>query len=159
MAADGPLGPTESGPTGAGATGPPEFQLPGSTLTVTEPAKSFAVSKKDWRHLRKGVEGIRFPLQWTENVMWLAISIIPASVFAVLTWLPAYAQLPSAAQLQFSWVTPGIIATGILAFVIALYSGMVARSHRAEGAADRMHVLDDMDEMYQAGNPPNGPVQ
>ena len=130
------------------------YTLPGSSLAVIDPPKSFPVSHKDWAHLRQGVTKIQFPLRWAENVMWISIPLIPAATLALLTWGPVYATLGSEAQVGFAYVTPALWAIGIGALIIAAYSGLVARATKDIVVETREHCLSDMDEMYKIGNPP-----
>lgn len=132
-----------------------QFSLPGAPLTYRQqPEPVFAVSRRDWRRIRGAVASLKFPFRWVENVMWVTIPLIPGAALVLLTWLPAYAELPPDAQLRESWVTPAIVVVGLSALVLAVYSYLVARGVRAELQRDVSHVLGDMDEVYQASNPP-----
>jgi hypothetical protein len=106
---------------------------------------TFRLSVTDWQLLRDEAELIGEPVQWVRNLGWAAVTLVPASVIALLTWVPAYDQLPASSQLTFAPVAPALAALAILGLVLA---GTCYKAHSAiQGSrtGDKDRLLRTMD--------------
>lgn len=100
---------------------------------------------EDWQRIRTRVAHVRVPSQVFGNVAWAMLGLGGGSGVALLTWMPARAELPPTA---WAWVTPALIVISIAALAIMLLCLLAQRQLEGAASEDLTNVLTDMDQVY-----------
>lgn len=112
------------------------------------PEDWFAFRHADWNRLYRRVKSLANPLPYIGQVGWACVGIGAGALVALLPWIPADAQLPTAAHNHYAWMTPALFILGVASFVVAaacLYANKIMHDRDATTVKE---VLEDMDACY-----------
>jgi len=123
--------------------------MPANQLTVPGQGEAvFALRHSDWKRLRSRVESLQRPMPGLSAAAWAVAGFGGSSVFGLITWLAADAQLSSTLRPDFAWITPvfvaAVFASVVVATVFFIANGQI-KGHNQRSAKD---VLAEMDDVY-----------
>lgn len=135
-----------------GSDGTPDFvPMPGGNLSLPRKREEYLpVRESDWKRLRSKVDSLQRKRRDWAALAWAAIGVAVGAGFTILTWLPAYAELDSTAQLAFAWVTPALIAGLLTSAVLAIVGFVSAHWLAIDERASAKELASDMDAIYAA---------
>jgi len=127
------------------------FRAPhGSSLKVSETEMdlpTFPVLVRDWSRIRRRVADLANPISWARDLAWSCVSLGAGCLLALIPWLPAYKALGTGSQLEFAWVSPGLVIAGVACAVVATICFVLHSRVDRVIRRDVSHVLEEMDEI------------
>jgi len=122
-------------------TGPP------SSVTIPQ-SDMVAVSKKDWRTIRRDVDGLKHPVPYAGNFGWFLLAFVPAAGLFLLGWLAAYGSLPDADKVRLGWVEPVVILAAVAGLVVGCFFLFLDRKIQQSIGRDSARIVQFMDDCY-----------
>jgi hypothetical protein len=133
-----------------GQSDPQSVVLPETReIIMAPPEVCFPMSHREWKRLRKRIGEMTDPLDNAENLASICVGVVVGSALQLITWVPAYWQLPPSSQPGFAWVAPLFLVLALAAGVLAKYLyGVEARVQKIS-KRDAAVIAEDMDAMYE----------
>ena len=103
---------------------------------------------KDWERLRAKAQTIQKKRREFSSFAWAMVGLAITSVFALVAWVPAYAVMPIARQLDYSWVSPSFIAAAIAGVVMATLAFWAAHLFAVSERLTAAELVSDMDGIF-----------
>src|SRR5436190_40283 len=112
--------------------GPASFTVPGNMRVAPTPDEDcFLMPRRHWRRLRRRIGGLTDPISFAMNLGWTAVGVCLSGCIGLLPWMPAYAQLPPDAKLEFAWVTPALVSVAASSLVVAVVAFVLSMKSRS----------------------------
>ena len=128
---------------------PPSGIITGPASSVTIPRSDMiAVSKKDWRTIRRDVDGLRDPVPYAGNFGWFLLAFVPAAGLFLCGWLAAYGALPDSDKVRLGWVEPVVILAALTSLVIGAFFLFLNRKIQQSIGRDSVRIVQFMDDCY-----------
>ena len=117
-----------------------------TVLVAHEP--TFAIREKDWARIYKRVDALQRQQREFSAVAWASVGAALSAVLTGFTWAPAYRALSEADKLEFSWVSPAIIAFGLLGLFLGAGMFWAAHTTRQAEKATAKIIIEDMRDIH-----------
>ena len=113
----------------------------------------FMVTVRDWKRLRNNVSELGGQRSEYSAVAWACVGLVGSAGFAAIGWAPAYKALSAPASVEFAWIWPVIIASGVSMSILGAAMFRVARQTATDDKASAKQIVSDMDEVHDLGDP------
>lgn len=120
----------------------------GVRLANQEAPNGFPMTVANWNRCGRHLKAMADPTPWAHDFMWFCLGLIPACALALIAWQPAYAELPTDAQVSWAWVTPSLamLSAGALFLAVTMYLTHRAVRKHAKRSADQLY--EDMADIH-----------
>src|ERR1700759_1341877 len=110
---------------------------------------SFPIQMRDWRQLHQKVIALREPPTYLAAVTWIWVGITLSAALALILWLPVHSNLPSKAQIHYSYVTPLLIISAIAGLVIIVFSWAAGGEVQKLRKTNFEEITQSMNSIYE----------